>query len=182
MVRRRRQHGFTLLEVIVSMTIFGIFLAIAFTLTSEMRGWEKRLPVNFMRHPQIISVIARMRRDVLDVQVPPDPIPIYLPTYENGNDKFTNGPKTLIIQTMLDNSLQTIVWDLSEPGVVRRISYNVGVKSSEWTARGVPPEFSSGVGIKAVEFEGRPYGVRLKAKDSNGQLAIDQILQPRAHD
>lgn len=174
--RRRRQRGFTLIEVIVSMTIFGIFLAIAFTLTSQMRGWERKLPVNFMRNPQIISVIARMRRDVLDVHVPPND-KIYVDEFEG----YVNGSKTLIIETELPTGLQTIIWDFREAGVARRISYNVGVKS-EWVARGLPPDFSAGVEIKAVKFEGRPYGVRLIAKDNHGQIAIDQILQPRAHD
>jgi hypothetical protein len=158
------------------MAIFGMFLVVAFMLTAEMRRWEKRLPVNFMRNPQIISVIARMRRDVLDVL--PFKGKIYLPSH----DGYTNGPKTLIMQTVLpDSGLQIIVWDLTEPGVAKRISYKVGVKS-EWTARGLPPEFTADAEFDAVEFPGRPYGVRIKAKDSNGQLAIDQILQPRAHD
>lgn len=170
----RRQRGFTLLEVAVAMAVFGIFLVIAFTLTSEMRGYEKKLPVNFMRNPQIISVIARMRRDVLDVL--PFNGKIYLPEH----DGYTNGPKTLILQTVLPSGLQIVVWDLTEPGVAKRISYNVGVKS-QWIARGLPPDFSANAVIDAVEFSGRPYGVRIKAKDSNGQLAIDQILQPRTH-
>lgn len=174
-MRKRNQRGHTLLEVIVSLTIFGTFLAIAFGLTAEMRRWEKRLPVNFMRHPQIIAVIARIRRDVLDVQVPANKR-IYIHDY----DGYVNGSKTLIIQTGLDTGLQTVVWDFSEPGVVRRISYNVGVKT-EWVARGVPPEFSAGTDIEAVEFPGRPYGVRLMAKDTYGRIAIDQILQPRSY-
>jgi hypothetical protein len=156
------------------MTIFGIFLAIAFGLTAEMRKWEKRLPVNFMRNPQIISVIARMRRDVLDVDIAGDK-----PLYVQNHDGFVNGPKTLIIQTGLETGSQIIVWEFSEPGIVRRISYNVGVKS-EWAARGVPPEFSAT--IDSVKFEDRPYGVRLIAKDSYGRTSIDQILQPRAYE
>jgi prepilin-type N-terminal cleavage/methylation domain-containing protein len=168
----RRQRGFTLLEVAVAMSIFGIFLVVALTLTSEMRGWEKKLPVNYMRHPQVISVIARIRRDVLDVQVPANG-KIYLDTH----DGYTNGPQTLIIQTVLPTGLQTIVWDFTELGVAKRISYNVGVKT-QWVARGMPGSFKIGL----VEFRNRPYGVRIRAEDSNGQLAIDQILQPRTHD
>jgi hypothetical protein len=160
----------------ISMTIFAIFLAIAFTLTAEMRKWEKRLPVNFMRHPQIISVIARMRRDVLDVDILSNKA-----IYIDKHDGYVNGAKTLILQTGLQTGIQTIVWDFSEPGLVRRVSYNVGVKS-EWVARGVPHEFSFGAEIDAVQFEGRPFGVRLIAKDSNGNVAIDQILQPRAYE
>lgn len=171
----KRARGFTLLEVAVAMAIFGMFLVVAFTLTSEMRSWEKRLPVNFMRNPQIISVIARMRRDVLDVL--PFNGKIYLPSH----DGYTNGPKTLIIQTVLPTGLQIIVWDLTEAGVAKRVSYNVGVRS-QWAARGLPLEFTANAEFDAVKFPDRPYGVRIKAKDSNGQLAIDQILQPRTHD
>jgi prepilin-type N-terminal cleavage/methylation domain-containing protein len=170
-LRHPRPRGFTLLEVAVAMSIFGVFLIVALTLTSEMGGWEKKLPVNFMRHPQVISVIARMRRDVLDVQVPPNGN-IYLKEH----DGYVNGSQTLIIQTVLPTGLQTVVWDFTEPGVAKRISYNVGVKS-QWVARGMPGSFEIG----SVEFRGRPYGVRLLAEDSNGQLAIDQILQPRTH-
>ncbi len=171
----RRSRGFTLLEVVVAMAIFGMFLVVAFSLTSDMRKWEKRLPVNFMRHPQVMSVIARMRRDVLDIQVH-GKAPVYL----NSHDGYTMGPKTLILQTILEDGLHVIVWDFSEPGVARRVAYDVGEKT-QWIARGLPPEFSAGVGVDDVKFENRVYGVRLKAKDSNGQLAIDQILQPRAH-
>jgi len=173
---KRRQRGYTLLEIVISMAIFAIFLAIFFSLTAEMRQWERKLPVNFMKHPQMISVLARLRRDIQDVQVPSSAGKIYLPSH----DGYTNGPKTLIVQTLLPTGLQTIVWDFREPGVAKRIAYNVAEKS-EWVARGLPTEFTSGVDIEAVKFEGRPYGVRLTAKDGNGKLAIDQILQPRTH-
>jgi prepilin-type N-terminal cleavage/methylation domain-containing protein len=175
-LRARRQRGYSLLEVIISMTIFGTFLAIAFGLTAEMRRWEKRLPVNFMRNPQIISVIARMRRDVQDVALRADDSAHYI----DKHDGYEMGPKILILQTGLESGSQIIVWDLSESGVVHRVSYNVGNKSV-WTARGVPPEFTAGATFKAVEFSGRPYGVRLIAKDSNGLVSIDQILQPRSY-
>lgn len=174
MVTRRRQRGFTLLEITISMTIFAVFLAIFFTLTSEMRKWEKKLPTNFTRHPQVIAVLSRLRRDVQDVFVPPGADSPYLTEF-NG---LTNSSKRLIFATTRTDGTETIIWDFTEPTVVRRISYKVGVKS-EWVARGLPKEFNAE--IDAEEFPGRPYGVRLQAKDSNGTLAIDQILQPRAH-
>ncbi|HEV7765337.1 MAG TPA: type II secretion system protein [Thermoanaerobaculia bacterium] len=174
-MKRRRERGFSLLEVAVSLAVFGIFLAIVFTLTAEMRNWEKRLPINFMKNPQVVSVLARLRRDVLDVHVPPNE-QIYL----DEHDGYKNGEKILILETLLPTGLQKIVWDFTEPTVVKRIAYNVGVPSV-WVARGLPPEFTSGVEIKAAKFPGRVYGVRLIAKDSNGKIAIDQILQPRAH-
>ena len=173
---KRRQGGFTLLEVIVAMSIFGVFLYIIFGLTSDMRGWDKRLPVNFMRNPQVMSMIARMRRDVLDLH-PPAGEKIYVEEFQG----YTNGPQTLIVQTQFKSGLKTIVWDLSEPGVAKRIMWNVGVVESEWAARGLPEEFSNNVEFDAVKFAGRHWAVRLVAKDSNGKTAIDQILQPRTY-
>jgi prepilin-type N-terminal cleavage/methylation domain-containing protein len=172
----RHSRGFSLLEVIVSMSVFGVFLFIAFTLTAEMRRWEKRLPVNMLRHPQVMSVLARIRQDVLDVRAPATGI------YVDKHLTYENGPKTLIIQRQIDGSLQTVVWDFTEPGVATRITWNVGIESSRWAARGLPADFTSKIKIEAVKFPGRPYGVRLVAKDMDGKTAIDQILQPRAHE
>jgi hypothetical protein len=162
--------------MVVSMSIFGTFLVVAFSLLAEMRMWEKRLPVNFMRHPQIINVIERMRRDVQDIEMKAGQ-PIYIDKFQG----YEMGPKTLIIQTGLETGVQTVIWDFSEATVARRISYNVGVKS-EWVARGIPSEFSEDVLIGSVKFAGRPYGVRLRTKDDDGRITIDQILQPRAYE
>lgn len=171
---RQRLAGYTLLEVVVSMAIFGIFLFVLAILTSEMRAYEKRLPVNFMRHPQISSVLARLRRDVLDAHGA-DPYP------ETFKD-YTQGPQTLIIESVQPNGgVNTIVWDFSTPGEVRRRAYNVGVATT-WRARGVPEDFSRNLVVDAVDIPGRPWGVRITARDGKGRIAIDQILQPRAHE
>lgn len=174
MVRRRASRGFTLLEIVISMAVFGIFLMIAFTLTSEMRDWEKRMPVNFMKHPQVLNVMTRLRRDVLDLQVP-----LTGPIYLNEHDGYENGKQVLIIRTQLPTGLQTVVWDFREAGTVKRIPYNVGVKGDPWIARGMPEGFE--LVFDLAEFPNRPYGVRVIAKDSNGKIAIDQIFQPRTY-
>jgi prepilin-type N-terminal cleavage/methylation domain-containing protein len=171
-VVRRRLAGYTLLEVVVAMAVFGIFLMILGVLTVEMRSQEKRLPVNFLRHPQIITVVAKMRRDVVDA-FGSDPYP------ETFRD-YTQTPKTLIVQTMVGSGVQTIIWDFREEGVVRRSAWNVGVPT-EWVARGVPTDFSNSIEVDAVGIPGRPWGVRITARDGKGRIAIDQILQPRAH-
>jgi len=172
-VSRRRMRGYSLLEVTVAMTVFGVFLVIFFLLTADMRQWEKRLPVNYMRNPQIMAVIARIRRDVLDAHGN-NP-------YRNSHDGYTMSGKTLILESLLPNGgVQIIVWDFATEGVVKRVSYNVGFKS-QWVTRDLPREFSSNVDIDAVEMPGRPFGVRLTARDRNGKVSIDQILQPRAH-
>lgn len=160
------------------LAVFGAVLAIFFVLTSEMRKWEKRLPVNYMKHPQVGAVMARLRKDVLDAYLQTGP---YGETYGD-NDEFTAGPKVLIIDTVLEaGNIQTVVWDFSKPGIVQRHAFTSEMRTNLWTARGIPLDFSKQVGISAVEFENRPYGVRIRAEDENGRVSIDQILQPRSH-
>lgn len=169
----RRRRGFTLVEVAVAMTVMGIFLAILFVVQADMRAWEQRLPVNYMKHPQISAVLARMRRDVLDAhgQNP----------YRDTHEDYTMSDKVLIVESMHESGgVRTVVWDFRHAGEVRRRSYNVGVWE-EWVARGVPRNFSEQVVIDAVGIPGRPWAVRVTARDGGGRLAIDQILQPRSH-
>jgi prepilin-type N-terminal cleavage/methylation domain-containing protein len=169
------RRGFTLLEVVMTIAIFGMFLMMLATLTAEMRGQEKRYPVNFMKHPQIIAVLSRLRHDVIDAWAT-DPYPNQYPP--TGAALYTQSKKTLLINTLVGGGMQTVVWDFSKPGEVHRISYNVGI-GTEWVARGLPPDF--GADLDAVEVPGRPFGVRFMAKDAKGQLAIDQYYQPRTH-
>ena len=79
---------------------------------------------------------------------------------------------------MVSGGIQTVVWDFSIPTEVHRVSYNVGVPT-EWIARGLPEDFQAD--LDALEIPDRPYGVRVKAFDKKGMLAVDEYLQPRAH-
>ena len=167
---RRRQRGFTLLEIVVALSIFGILLIILTVLTLEMHQQEKRFPVNFMKHPQMVAVIARLRRDVLDIDFS-DP-------YPDPFGDYTQSKKVLIVQTFREGrGVRTVVWDLREEGVAKRREYNVGVVT-DWYARGLPG---------SIEFSaeklgaGRPWATRIIAKDGKGAIAIDQIFQPRTH-
>jgi prepilin-type N-terminal cleavage/methylation domain-containing protein len=165
----RFSSGYTLMEVVVAMAVFGIFLLILGMLTVEMRSQEKRMPVNFLRHPQIAVVVAKLRRDVQDA-FGPNP-------YPESFKEYTQTAQTLIIQSMQETGgVQTIVWDFREARVVKRHAWNVGVPT-DWTSRGLPAEFK----LEAAEIPSRPYGVRITARDGEGRVAIDQILQPRAH-
>lgn len=171
MVNSRRSRGFTLLETVMALAIFGIFMFVLMTLTAEMRGYDRRYPVNFMKHPQASAVLSRLRKDVVDA-FGADPYP---PSYAT----YSQSETTLIVYTLQQTGFtQTVVWDFSVPGEVRRKAYSVGGVVSEWVARGVPASFR----VSTHEFPNRPYGVRLQATDVGGRLAIDQILQPRAHD
>jgi type II secretory pathway component PulJ len=158
-----------LLEVVVAMTIFGIFLAILFQLTAEMRYWEKRLPVNMYKHPQVIAVLARLRRDVQDST-----------KYENEFDGYTSSKQVLIVETVnTKGGVDKVIWDFRTPREVHRRDYSAGAFEGEWVARGVPAQFM----IDALKTnESAAWAARITALDTKGRLAIDTILQPRAEE
>jgi prepilin-type N-terminal cleavage/methylation domain-containing protein len=171
-VVRRNQRGYTLMETIVAMTIFGMFLGVLFTLTAEMRGYEKRLPINYHRHPQVIAVLARMRRDVMDAHGKSP--------YRDSFADYTSSDKVLIVETVAaTGGVETVVWDFRTPGQVQRRAYSVG-QPKDWIARGLPLDFSQAE-IDAVKTdEDAAWATRITAYDKGGRLAIDAILQPRA--
>lgn len=162
-----RQRGFTLLEVVVSLVAFGAFLWIIVLLTAEMRGLEKRMPVNFMSHPQVGAVLSRLRKDVQDATAP-----FYLDSYQT----WTRSPTVLIVYSLQKSGYaETIVWEF-KPSEVIRHAYSVGNETSTWTARQTPTFTKEG-----FDLPQGPVAVRIKAYDDENRLAVDQIFQPRTH-
>jgi prepilin-type N-terminal cleavage/methylation domain-containing protein len=161
-----KRNGFTLLEVVISLALFGVFLIITAQMTKEMNGYEKRLPINFMSHPQMGTLLSRVRRDVLDST-----------EYESSYDKYTSSAKTLILVAVQPSGYtEHVVWDFSKPGEAHRRSFSVGNETSDWIARGLPP-----LAIVDYEIEDHPDSVRVQLRDQKGFLAIDQIFTPRRH-
>jgi hypothetical protein len=75
--------------------------------------------------------------------------------------------------------VETVVWDFRTPGQVQRRAWTMG-QSADWTARGLPLEFSQ-MEIDAVKTaDGAAWATHITARDGEGRLAIDAILQPRA--
>lgn len=167
----RRQRGFSLLEVVIGIAVFGIFLWAVTLMTADMRYYEKKYPVNFMAHPQVSAAISRLQRDVVDAIYP------YYPAGIQGT-AYTQTAKTLIIETKKPNgTAETVLWDFADPRTVRRRTFLAGTQTAEWVGRGLPAQFE----IKTITFPGEPASVRIQARDAKGLLAIDQILQPRPH-
>ena len=168
---RRGQRGFSLVEIMVAMVVFSAFLAILFILTSEMRKHEREMPINYMTHPQIGSVISRVRRDVLDAHG--------RSPYRNEFEGYAASPKVLILETIRPDGLHTVVWDFGQPGEVTCMDWKVG-RMTKWVARGVPADFAA-LQIEPIKTgSGAAWATRIIAKDSGGKIAVDQILQPRA--
>lgn len=166
MVTGRRARGYTLMEVVVVMALFGTFLFIIVSLTAEMRRNEKKWPVNFFSHPEVGSVLARIRRDVFDSTTMLDEFQAY-----------TAGPTTLIVYTINDDgTAHTVVWDFRTPGEARRRAYKATQLDAEWVAHALP--------VFTAAREPMPSGpdaVRIRAIDDRGKLAIDEIFVPRPH-
>ena len=161
-----RRSGFTAMELVVTIFVFGLLLFMIVTLEAEMMRHERNTPINYMTHPEVTAVIARLRRDVVDSY-----------RYPPSCDKYKQGRKTLIVDSMLSSGFsETVVWDFSVPGETHRLSYRVGNLSADWLARGTP-QFE----IDSYEMPNGEVAVRLDAWDDKGALAIDQIIQPRAH-
>jgi len=164
-VRRRRARGYSLMEVVVTMALFGVFLFIIVSLTAEMRRNEKKWPVDFLANPEVGGVLARIRRDVYDS--------ISLP---QNFQTYDASPKTLIVYTInQDGTAETVVWDFSTPGEVHRKAFKATQQTSEWMTRGVP------VFLESAEDVSGHNAVRIRAIDKGGKLAIDEIIVPRPH-
>lgn len=165
MVRGRR--GFTLMEVVVTLAVFGMFLVIIVILTAEMRRNETRYPINYMAHPEVEAVMSRLRKDILDAKY----YPAAYQDYQQTN-------KTLLLYTLKQTGFgETVIYDFRTKGEVHRKGFNATQQSSDWVARGVP-DFEIG----AYSLNTGQDAVRITAKDAQNQLAIDQIFLPRPHD
>jgi hypothetical protein len=127
---------------------------------------QKKWPVNYMSHPEVGGVVARVRRDVLDS--------LYYPAEFQG---YTQTKRTLIIYVVgQDGYAKTIVYDFRNDQEVRRLEYRSKQLESTWVAHAMPA-----FEIGAYTLDTGQDAVRLMAKDPGGRLAIDQIFVPRAH-
>ena len=164
---RRRDRGYSLLEISFTMALFGIFLFIIVTLTAEMRRNEQRWPVDFMSHPDVEAVVSRMRRDVYDSKYFPD-----------AWQSYTQSDQTPIIYTITPAGFgETIVWDFRTPGEVVRHAWTANQPQEDWVAHATPVFIT-----EKYDAPNGQTGIHVSAIDKKGKLAIDQILIPRPHD
>ena len=162
----RRDRGYTLLEVVVTLAIFGTFLMIITIVTAEMRANEKRYPVNFMAHPEVSSVMARMRKDVFDTMYYPAEFLTYKQT-----------PTTLILYTLTkEGAAKTVVWDFGTSTEVHRKEFTAQQMTTEWVSRGLPDFVISSYSLPSGQD-----AVRISALDTKKRLSIDEIFVPRPH-
>jgi len=161
-----RQRGYTLLEIVVTLAVFGIFLLIIVLLTADMRANEKRYPINYMAHPEVSSVMARLRRDIFDTTY-----------YPQNFQSYEQTSRTLLLYTIDQTGFgKTVVYDFRTKGEVHRKEFNASDLTSEWVAHGVPDFQFTDYTLKTGQV-----AARISATDSQGRLAIDEIFVPRPH-
>jgi len=160
----KRARGFSLVELVFVLAIFGILLLIATSLQWEMMKFDKEMRIEWLKHPDAMAVIARVRKDILDSTGYPEQLGEYEQT-----------TTTLILSTLNeDDEPETVVWDFSEPGTARRLTFYLTDPTGEWVANAVP-----NYEISSFEMPDGSIAVRLIAYNDEGRLVVDQILNPR---
>lgn len=165
-MKRDAQRGYTMMEIVVTLAVFGVFLFIIVILTAEMKSQEKKYPVNYMSHPDTSAVVTRMRRDVYDA--------MYLPL---NYDKYDRSPKVVILYCSRQGHGETIVYDFRTAGEARRMTFSAGAMTSDWVAHSVP-DFTADYERDVSALE-RTATIALTAVDAKGRTSIDEILFKR---
>lgn len=155
-----------MLEIIVALAVFGILMLVLAGLDREFLRFDREMRVQFFLHPEPMSVLARVRRDVLDSR-----------GYPASFQSWSQSPTQLLlyVEDPKTPKLMIVVYDFSEVGFARRLAFEGKEKVSDWRARGVP-KFTIG----SYDMPRGGTAVRLKALDEKGRLAVDQIIQPRS--
>ncbi len=163
MVARRDRCGFSLLELTVSIAIFGIFLLILTGLATQMARFDRTFRLELMTHPQTMAVLARVQRDV-HASV----------AYPASYGEFSQNPRTLLLTLPGEGEgAITVIYDFSADDEVRRLAFRGETAEPTWIARG------TGVyEISSYEMPDERVAVRLRGRDREGRMAVDQIYQP----
>jgi len=163
-VKSRSTRGYSAVEMVVAIAVFAVLILIMAFLEHQLAQVERRVELDWFTHPELLSVVARLRSDVLGSEA-----------VMGSFGDWSEDASTLIL-SMGGTGLQrrVVVYDFSEPRVARRYLFKGTSLESSWTANGVP-RFE----VDAYLFSTSGSGVSLRAYDDDGRLLIDRIIVPR---
>jgi hypothetical protein len=154
-----------MVEVLAAMAIFSIFLLVLVGLQREFILFDREMRVQMFSHPAPLSVLARLQRDILDST-----------SYPTEFREWSQSPETLLLKLPGDEGSTVVVWDFSDPSVVRRLEFGKDAANDEWVARAVPR-----YEIGSYEMPGGHVAVRVRSYDDEGRLSVDRVIRPRAN-
>jgi prepilin-type N-terminal cleavage/methylation domain-containing protein len=165
-LRDSRSTGYSLVEMVVAVAIFGIFLVVLVGLQGEFLKHDREVRVALFTHPAPLAVMARIRRDVLDSR-----------GYPESMGSWSQSPETLLLDAATDDGTpRVVVWDFRDPTIARRLELRQdGEQVAAWEARAVPH-----YKIDSWKAPDGRVGVLVTAKDNKGNVVVDQIVTPRA--
>lgn len=157
---KRHAAGLTLLELVVAMAIFSVFLLILGLIAADFANLERGVRFRWFLHPDDAAVITRLRRDVLDSRG--------YPLEHNGAPQT---PQYLILSM---GSGGRVTWEFTEGRAVRS-EWEGSARRGEWAANA-----TRNFAIGAWEMPNEDVAVRLTGRSSDGSIVVDQIFVPRA--
>lgn len=160
----KRCGGYTLVEVVVAMAIFSVFLLVLVGLQSEFVRFDREIRVQMFSHPAPLSVLARLQRDILDST-----------SYPAQYREWTQSPQTLLLSVPAETGKGVVVWDFTEAGTATRREFMPDAEAWEWNARAVPQ-----YEIGSYEMPDGRVAVRVRSIDEKGRLSVDRVILPRA--
>ena len=164
-LRVSRSKGFSLVEMVAAVAVFGIFLMVLVGMQGEFLRHDREVRVALFTHPSPLAVLARLRRDVLDSR-----------GYPESAGSWAQTKETLLLDMRMDDgTARVVVWDFRERSIARRIELENGEQVAAWEARAVPP-----YRIESWDAPDGRIGVLITAKDKNDNVVVDQIVTPRA--
>jgi len=151
--------------MLVAVAIFGVFLVVLVSLQGQFLRYDGEVRVALFTHPAPFSVLARLRRDILDSR-----------GFPASQGTWTQSPRTLLLDELAeDGTPRVVVWDFNDQVIARRFELKEGLQVASWEARAVP--------IYSIDSWTSPdgrVGVLVTAKDIEGNVVVDQIVTPRA--